>query len=447
MKKDVIVIGGGTTGCCAAVAAARTGAKTILIESNGFVGGNAVNGIPWLGFHHPHTGNQVVTGIPFEIITRLQRIDAATRIEMDPICGSVVAVNSTFLKIVLFEMLKEAGVEIMLHTVVSSVVRKDSGDWSVFFSNAQENSSIDGDYVIDSTDCAFAAISAGADYIFGRDKDNKPQVSSCVVRFGNIDIDRLIDYFQLNPTQMRPFRVPETVMMNYLGNLRNVETFIIGAFPDLIRKAKAEGVDYPRDRLIGAVNVKEKEMILVASRIENVNPRNNSIYSVAEMSGLFQTYGILKLLREYLPGCEKANVVASGHSIGMRETNHIEGDYLLTADDLMCGKKFSDAIARGGYHLDIHCPDNDGLETHFPPEYQIPYSCLLPRKLENMILAGRCISATQESQASVRVIPILGAIGQAAGTACALAKEKRCSLRDIDIRLLQDRLESDGATI
>ena len=109
MKKDVIVIGGGTTGCCAAVAAARTGAKTILIESNGFVGGNAVNGIPWLGFHHPHTGNQVVTGIPFEIITRLQRIDAATRIEMDPICGSVVAVNSTFLKIVLFEMLKEAG--------------------------------------------------------------------------------------------------------------------------------------------------------------------------------------------------------------------------------------------------------------------------------------------------------------------------------------------------
>lgn len=446
MKTDIVVVGAGTSGCCAAIAAARHGANVTLIECNGFLGGNAANGLPWLGFNHPQTHRRVVGGIPYEIITRLQKIGGATKIEADPICGSVVGVNSTYLKMILSEMIQESKVNTLLHTFVTKVEEK-TDSVIVSYSNAQETGEIECKRLIDSTDSGFAAISAGSAYCFGRSKDNKPQVASMVVRFGNINTDELISYFKSNPTQMRPFKLSGQVMNEYISNIDKTEVFILGAFPELIKKACNAGVEYPRDRLIGGVNVKEKEMILVASRVEEVNPMINSVYTKAEFDGLHQTYAILKLLQEYLPGCENAKIVASGHSIGLRETNHIKGDYQLTADDLLNSKRFSDSIALGGYHLDIHSPDTNGLETHFPPEYEIPYRSLIPANLSKILIAGRCISATQEAQASVRVIPILGAISQAAGTAAALSIQQNCDLRKIDINLLRNTLITDSAVL
>jgi len=418
MQIDVLVVGGGTTGCCAALAAARAGAKTRLVERNGFLGGNAANGLPWLGFHHPATGRQVVSGIPYEFIEKLQKSGGASRLERDPICGSLVVVDSTRLKLGLAELLTASGADVSLHTVVTSVVRETAG-WTVGIANGGGTSVLRARTVVDATDLGTAAILAGVEGHYGREADGRPQVASAVVRIGGIDVGEMISYFTANPLQMRPFKIAPDVLEKYIARLPEAECFVLGAFPELLAKARAEGVDYPRDRMIGVVDARRREFISVCSRVENVDPRDNAAYTRAETEALRQSVAALDVFRAYLPGFQDAQIVSSGHTIGLRETFHMKGEYTLTAEDLMTGRSFPDAIAYGGYHLDIHSPDNPGLRSRVPPVYEIPLRCLKPLGLKGLYVAGRALSATHEAQASVRVIPILGSIGEAAGRAAA----------------------------
>ena len=415
---EVVVVGGGTTGCCAALAAARAGVRTLLVERNGFLGGNAANGLPWLGFHHPATGRQVVTGIPFEIIEDLQKTGGASQLERDPICGSLVVVDSTRLKLCLAEKLAEAGVDIRLHTVVTSVARDGEG-WAVGFANGGGSSVVHARTVVDATDLGAAAILAGVGGHYGRESDGRPQVASAVVRIGGIDVGEMIDYFRANPLQMRPFRIAPDVLERYVARLPEADCFVLGAFPELLARARTEGVDYPRDRMIGVVDARRCEFISVCSRVENVDPRDTAAYSMAETEALRQSVAAVEVFRRYLPGFGNAQIVSSGHTIGLRETFHMKGEYTLTAEDLMSGRTFPDAIARGGYHLDIHSPDDPGLKSQVPPVYEIPLRALRPLGVRGLYVAGRALSATHEAQASVRVIPILGSIGEAAGRAAA----------------------------
>ncbi len=443
---DVIVVGGGTTGGFAALSAAREGAKTALIERDGFIGGNAANGLPWLGFHHAGTGKQCVGGLPFSFIKELQDMGGATRLAKDPICGSAVGVNSTFLKLLFAEKFKEYGITSFLHTVAMSAYSDEQGLWHIRTFNSSGQWEVIGKTVIDCTDIAAMAISAGAEYSFGRQSDGKPQASSAVIRFAGIDMEALVGYFKENPKQMRPFKIESDTLQQYISSLSEQDIFVMGAFPDIIAVAKSEGVSYLRDRIIGVANVKEKELILVCSRSEGVDPRDNEGYTSAEHDALLQTKGILKLLREYIPGCKNAYPIASGHTLGIRETYHISGDTTLLPEQLMEGYRFEDAIAVGGYHLDVHSPDG-GLKSQFPKAYSIPYSCMLPKGLDNMLVAGRCVSATTDAQASIRVIPILGAMGQAAGLAAALAVSQNKTVRNVDIAALQKKLKFNGAIL
>jgi hypothetical protein len=185
-------------------------------------------------------------------------------------------------------------------------------------------------------------------------------------------------------------------------------------------------------------------LILVCSRTENVDPRNNSNFSKSEEDGLLQTREIWKLLKNEIPGCKNTYPISSGNTIGVRETYHMHGKYFLTDQDLFEGKTFKDVIAIGAYHMDVHSPDTNGLESSFPPIYQIPFSCLVPRDVDNVLSAGRVISANQRAQASTRVIPISGTIGQAAGLAASIAVKDGVLVRNVDIKKLQEILLAHG---
>lgn len=444
MVYDVIVVGGGTTGCCAALAAARAGANTALIECEGFLGGNAANGLPWLGFHHPDTGEQVVKGLPEQIIRRLQKVGGATRMETDPICGSAVGVNATLLKMTLFQWMKEYGVTVHLHAFAGNARREKEG-WRLQIFHAGGTSHLSSSILIDCTDSGSIAASAGVCMHLGRAGDHQPQVASSVIRFGPVQVEEIIAYFRRYPLQMRPFKIGQEQLQQHLDALAQKEIFVIGAFPELIAQAKEAGLSFARDRLIGVVNAKAREMILVCSRVTGVDPWNNERYSAAEADSLLQTQDIWHLLREYLPGCKNAVPIASGHTLGLRETYHMKGDYCLTADDLLHARLFPDAIACGGYHLDVHSPDHGGLNSSFSPVYRIPYRVMLPQNQENLLVAGRCVCATQEAQASIRVIPISAAMGEAAGQAAAWAVQNGCAVRDVDIGAVQRALKSHGA--
>ena len=445
---DVIVIGGGTTGVCAAIAAARSGANTALIEIQGFLGGNACNGMAWYGFHSTGSYQQVVAGIPLEIIERLREIDGASEFCPDPVAGSMVQVNTTLLKLVCAELCQENGVDLHLHCMLTDVLECGKERQVIAVQSKINRYCFASKVLIDCTDSGDAAVAAGAKYIQGREQDGKMQVASSTLFISGINMSELMAYFDEHPDQLRPIPVPEEELRSLVKRMHNVPVFGMGAFPDLIAKAKQEGLtDYPRDRLVGQAFVRTGEMMLVASRVEDADPNNESAYTRGELTGTLQMKATLKLLREYIPGCQNARISGSGHTLGLRETRHVIGDYYLTGNDLLEGKEFYDCVARGAYHLDVHSPDHQGIETGHPPVYQIPYRSMLPQNVDGLLIAGRCYSQDQTAQASTRVIPIAGAAGQACGTAAGLAVKNNCAPRDIDISVLRDTLIKDGAYI
>ena len=143
-------------------------------------------------------------------------------------------------------------------------------------------------------------------------------------------------------------------------------------------------------------------------------------------------------------------MMATAPSIGVRESRMIEARHVLTRDEIVAGTHFPDGIAAGNYDIDIHSPDGGGTSHYyFPPGvyYTIPYRSLLPREFDNLVVAGRCIGATHEAQASIRIMPICVCTGEAAGTAAAMAKESDVAVADVDPSLLRARLRAGGAFV
>ncbi len=447
---DVIVVGGGTTGIAAAMAAARHGARTAIIDYLGFLGGNAVNIPAWMGFHNL-SGQQVVGGIAQELVDKLRAVDGATQPYLDPITGSVVGVSGNWLKVIAAQEVQAAGVDIWLHSLVVDVESDGSSGRKrakgVYLWNREGLHYYTADVIVDCTDSGDAARLAGAQLVRGRDTDHKVQVSSWTVTVGNVDFEKLLAYFSAHPREIRPFPLSDQALQALLRQMWTAEVFVMGSFYELISHARADGLELPRTRFPAVAFPPRGEIMHVGSRVEDVDPNDAANYTRAEIEGMRQTQLWMEFLRRYVPGCENCRLVNTPSHIGMRETNHLVGEYTLTRDDLMTGQPFDDVIALGGYHLDIHTPDHGGLETERPPTYQIPYRCLVPKGVDGVLVAGRVISATHEALSSTRVIPISMAQGQAAGTAAALAVRLGIEPRDVPIAELQAVLRKDRAIL
>lgn len=442
---DVVIAGGGTTGIAAAVAAARAGARTLIIDALGFLGGNATNIPAWLGFHDL-SGVRVVGGIAAEFIERMQAAGGATSQRLDPICGSVVGTSGGWVKIIAMRMAESAGVDVLLHSLVVDVEMEGSHLRGLYVQNKGGLHHISAGVVIDCTDSGDAARMAGVPLTRGRAGDGRTQVASWMVTIGNVDFDRVLDYFAADPAgEIRPFPLADPDAL--LRQMREADVFVLGAFRKLIRKARADGMDLPRDVVPGIAFPRWGEFGTVASRVVDVDPNDPASFTRAEAAGMAQIGVWLEFLQRYVPGFERCRLVTTPSHIGMRETVHMAGDYTLTEEDLLAGRHFPDAIARGGYHLDIHPPEHADIETKSPPAYQIPFRTMLPAGVEGLLVAGRAMSATHEAFSSIRVIPILMACGQAAGAAAALTLRHGASLREVPIETLRAALRDAGAII
>ena len=445
---DVVVVGGGTTGAFAAIAAARHGAKTALIEENGFLGGTAACGLPWMAFHNFDENRRIIGGIPYEVIERLREMGGASDFLMDPILESTVYVNPHLLKVVLMQMAAQAGVTLYLHALAGEVCMEGDRLCGVYIHDRQGCQLIKGRAFVDCTDCCNIAGFAGAPVARGREGDGKVQVASTIFTVGDVDVNAMIAYFTAHPTQLRPHRLPPHELRFVIDSLKDAPLFSLGAFRDLIARAASDGVRFPRETMIGIVRPCQREIMLVTPRVEDVDPTDAEGFSRAEAEGYGQIPEIMRFINRYMPGGEHARIVNTGHTIGMRETSHIVGEYTMTAQDIVSGARFDDAIAQGAYYMDIHTPDNRGLAPMIqPPTYHIPYRCLVPRQVEGLLVAGRCVSATHEAISAIRVIPIAGAMGQAAGAAAAMSVQAGVTVRDVDVARLQAQLRADGVML
>lgn len=412
---EVVIVGGGTAGVAAAIAAARNDADTLLIERYGFLGGTMTAGLvnPFMTFYAGE--EQIIQGIFQEMLERLE--------DMNGYDEKTKSFDVEVMKIVLDRMIGEAGVKPLLHTCVIGTSMKANMIRGVEIHNKSGRKTVLGEVLVDSTGDGDVAVMAGAPYEKGRTEDGLTQPMTLNFRMGGVDVEKM----------------PPRDVVNRL-----------------FREAKARGgITFPREHVLFFSTTRKGEIHFNTTRVIKVDGTNAEDLTYAEIEARKQMIQLVRFLKERVSGFEDAYLLTSGTQVGIRETRRIVGDYVFTGEDITKAKKFNDVIARGSYWIDIHSPTGEGQEkTNFymkgPPagaSYDIPYRCIVPKKVDNLLIAGRCISSTHEAQAAIRVIPIVIAIGQAAGTAAALSVKRDVSPRELDISLLQETLRKQGANL
>ena len=438
---DVLVVGGGNAGCAAAIAAARHGAKTLLVERYGFLGGTATAGMvgPWMTFH---SGNKrIVGGIAQEIVERLQRMGGSPGhiADSSDYVPTITPFDPEVHKALLFEMMREAGVDLLLHAYVLGAIFDEGGVRGARFATVAGERAYLATYTIDATADAYVAASAGVGTQQG-DERGRVQPASLMFRLSHVDLAKTATYLRMHPDQMR-------TSLKAHERTAPALTAVAGLY-DLWHQAQKEGtVTIPRELVSFFITPYPDEVSVNMTRVTDIDPLDPDDLTRAEVEARLQCMQLLEFFRSRVPGFENSRIAATATQIGIRESRRIVGAYTLTRDDVLQARQFEDAVARSAYPIDIHNPSGSGTTTHRLAEgqsYEIPYRCLLPATVERMLVAGRCISTTHEALASTRLTPTVMTLGQAAGTAAALSHRRGTRLRDLDSRLLRETLVEDG---
>ncbi len=447
---DVLVVGGGNAGCAAAIASARHGARTMLVERYGFLGGTATAAMvgPWMTFHSGK--ERIVGGIAQEIVDRLVKAGASPGHLHDSsdYVPTITPFDPEIHKALLFEMMRESGVTLLLHAYFLEAIladRFDSASRAVAgarFATSGGTREYRARVTIDATADALVAFSAGVATQQG-DERGRVQPATLMFRVSHVDLEELATYVRLNPDQMR------TTLKTHERTARGL-TAVAGLY-DIWEKARDDGVvDVPRELVSFFISPYPDEVTVNMTRITNIDPLDPDDVTRAEVEARLQAMQLMRFFRERVPGFARARIAATGTQIGIRESRRIAGRYTLTRDDVLEARRFDDAVARSAYPIDIHNPSGSGTTTQRvrPGEsYEIPYRCMVPQDCDRLLVAGRCISTTHEALASTRLTPTVMTLGQAAGTAAAMAVEAGSSVGDIDSEKLRAALIADGVDL
>lgn len=438
---DVAVLGGGPAGVAAAMAAARSGASVILVERYGFLGGMSTASLvyPWMTFHTA-SGEQAVKGIAQEIVDRLVALGASPGHLRDTI-GFVHTLTpfcpETF-KWLAFHMLQEAGVKLLLHSFAAEVQMSDRHLEGIAVWNKGGRMLIKARVFVDASGDADIAYLAGASFEQGNEA-GKVQPMTMKFRMKGVRLDEVIDYMKRHPEEFY-----EKSLISELDQLPL--TGVMGFYS----KWRQAGLPIQRDGVLFFTGPEPDEVLINVSRVSGLDPTQPEELTAAEIEGREQVQLLEQFFRSHIPGFSAAYVAQTGAQIGVRETRRVVGEYVLNGVDVLSARAFEDVIARSGYPIDIHNPEGSGVTANFIKgggAYDIPYRSLIPVRVENLLLAGRCISTTHEAQATTRLTPSCMAIGQAAGTAAALASQSVVGVRDISVQELQRKLLESGAEL
>lgn len=439
---DVIVCGGGCAGVAAAIASSRNGAKTILLEKTSVVGGTATNGLvgPFMTCFDPKGERQIVKGIFDEMIRRMEEKGGAIHPSKTGQVSSygcyiklrhnnLTPFHPEALKMVMMEMLLEAGVEIHLGISIIDVGKEAGTVRSLIAFDGNQLVQFDGKIIIDCTGDAFVSVKAGV---------------PCDMESPDEGLQPMTLFFWI-------YNADDKAIEEYLS--QDEENKYL-PYHKLIEEARARG-EFPVNRnKIGLYHmVNEGEWRLNTTRIQGYSPVDENDMSSAYVDGLKQVEFLMNFFKT-LPGLEHARIAQSGASVGIRESRRIRGAYTLTESDLINCTRFDDAIALCSYPVDLH-PAKGALtgtshkkeKTDVAEVYQIPYRVMVPQNADNLLVAGRCVSATHEALGAIRVMPPVFAMAQAAGTAAALCVKNGWKPENVSIEELQKVLREQDQCI
>jgi hypothetical protein len=427
---DIIVLGGGPGGVPAAVSAARNGARVLLVERYGFLGGMATTALVLPYMKYSAGGQYIIRGLFEEFLDLMEQHGAIKK--MNPTKEELIRLN-TFttdledrahfddepMKHLLDRFVLDSGAELLLHTAAIGVLKEGADIRAVRIFHKGGVEDLSADIFIDSTGDGDIAAWSGAQVEVGRGApDNACQPMTMSFRMARVDFKKLPDGKEINR---------------------------------LFDEAKKRGeIKNPRENILKFYTVHDDVMHFNSTRVVGESALDGWSLTRAEVEGRRQVDELARFLKKSIPGFENAYLQKSGSQIGIRESRRVKGKYELNADDVVKGNKYDDGVACGSYAIDIHNPTGTGTHMVYLAEgiyYNIPYRCLLPAGVDNLIMASRCISASHEANSSLRVMPTIWAIGQAGGTAAALAIKGKIKPGAVDAAELRKLLTEQKAVV
>lgn len=413
---NVMVVGGGMTGVAAALSAARLGAKVLIVEQTNCLGGVATSG--W----HNHLSQynawdddtRVVGGLAYEVGERLVREGYGTT------DGSCVDFDVEGLKLLLDRMMAEAGVEVLYYTFFCDALVEDGQIVGGVIQNKSGRQAVIAYQVIDTTGDADVAAYAGVPFTMGRQEDGLCQPTTLMFMLEGVDWPR-VDAWRTN------YQMTE-----------------------VWEQAQAEGIMEPfQNQIMGwwHTDVRPTQVGVNMTHMTHVDATDAGDLTRATIEGRRQAHHLTEVFRQVVPGMEDCYLIATAPLLGLRESRRIEGEVTLTAHDMLAGREWEDAVGYGNFYIDIHNPEGPGMsEQTYRPEpgfrYQIPYRIMVPKAVDNLLVAGRCVSVTHEALGSIRVMLTCMVMGEAAGAAAMLSLREEVPPRELPPDVLQAQLEA-----
>lgn len=437
MDADIVVVGGGTTGPIAAVAAARRNKKVVLIERFGSLGGNLT-----LGLNTKPSG-ALVGGLPLELWTLARSEGAAGDDYFAGTKTGKVKIASPcdpeIMKMLLTRLCVDAGVQILFETVVSRAVLDGKTISGVVIESKAGRSFIGAKVVIDCSADGDIAAGAGAPFVMGTGEEDgeSPKMQPVGMYFTMSDVDVVeLARFARKTDDIPAQAIPE--------NDKDLDYGLwLTGFNNTIKAYRAEtNIDLPRENI--TLKTANGLMYVNATRVLNVNVFSPIEFSAAivECYRQIEEYAIFLIAK--VPGFAKAKIAQIAPVLGVRETRHIIGEYTLTESDVRGDKSFPDSIAADVSAFDVHDVKGGDVDFQGLRPYELPYRCMVPLEVEQLLVAGRCISADHAAHGRSRNVPACMATGQAAGIAAAIALEGNTTVREVPIDRLQGALREIG---
>ncbi len=399
---DVLVLGSGPSGFAAAYTAAKNGAKVIIVEQGGDLGGISTSGLMshWTGSCGSPLFNEI-----------LKRSAGKNEGEFENKITNII--DPEKLKTLYLEMLDEVGCHVMLYTFAEDAICDGDKILGATVVNKSGKTDIYARITIDATGDGDIAARAGAQFVLGRENDNKMQPATLMFKVGGVDYDRAV----------------------FLGSFESTYETPNGELQSLAK----QHIPYPAGHILTYKSTLPGIVTCNMTNAIEIDGTCAEDLTKATITCRRQMDDIVKYLREFVPGYENCFVTSSASLIGIRETRHFKGKYTLTEQDILDARVFDDYVVKDAYfNFDVHNItgsglDKTGVQKHFSQQkgYTIPYRCLLPEIKENLLLCGRNISGTHMAHSNFRVMPICVGIGEAAGAAATVSALQNCKLNDV----------------
>ena len=446
LKYDICVIGAGPAGLCASIAASRQGKKVLVVDKNGYLGGNCALGLPLLGFLDLN-GKQVIAGMAQEWVDRLTARGMCEGHRVCPKHNSVTCFHSETFKLVAIDWLREEKVDVLLHLEACDTKVEDGRLKKVTFYGKGNRVQVEADMFMDCTGDGDVAYLAGAEYGMGQEATGILQPPTVMCTVEGVDTAKLFDHIEKHPDEMTYSATIDHRPGYDAPYFRASKNHVFVGLRSTFTRLRAEGkLPVERETLIYIKSPNPGEIYINSTRLLRTDATDIVSLTNAELEGQRQVGELVKMLREEVPGFENAFISAIQPNLGVRETRRISCRDTVRAEQAVAGEIPADTVALNAYKIDIHSGvDRSTIFSTIKEAYGMPYGCLVPKGINGLMVAGRSVGVDAKVMASSRIMPVCMALGEAAGYAAAQALDKGIEAYEVDVQQVREKiLENNG---